>query len=263
MASEAKDLFGCPYCGFRVSPTDDACPRCGNGFGASTKFECPFCGDMVAPGIPECPSCHVNFKDFIERSQRKVNYDSVDSLLMDIIKLESSSVKKEEKKFSCPKCSWMLDGSEDKCPKCGTDLTADAALQCPICGTFVSNDTATCPECGASFAEDLGIKGVEQRVDDHEAVSSALTDILASAGHIGPLPEIESPKEEPEPEAPEPVVPEPVPEPVKIVEEVPEPEIAAEPDLPPAQEPKMPSTPPGPKKTKQRKLKAKTPGPKK
>jgi len=257
MAIDSMELFGCPYCGFRVRPTDDVCPRCGNNFHEGMKFECPFCGDMVSPGAEECPSCHVNFTEFVSQSAKKVNTDSIDSLLIDIINLESSQVKKEDKKFSCPKCSWMLEGNEERCPKCGADFTEDAAFQCPICGSFVDPRSANCPECGTTFAG--GEAGEEQRAaEDHEAISSALTDILSSAGHDEPLPEVEESTAAPPPaEEPPPVRAPPAPEPVEAIPEEAVTEAPAEPVEEPQPEPQIAAPAPAPKKTKQRKLKAK------
>jgi rubrerythrin len=254
MVTNSSDLFGCPYCGFRIRPTDDACPRCGNSFHENTKFECPFCGDMVSPGADECPSCHINFTEFVSHNENKASTDSIDSLLMDIINLESSQVKKEDKKFSCPKCSWMLEGTEERCPKCGADFTEDATFQCPICGAFVNSNSANCSECGTPFAGDE-VAEEQKTAEDHEAFSSALTDILSSAGHEKPPPEAETPITVPPPAEEPPPAPEPpAPELVEAVKEETVTETAPE----PVEEPQKAAPSTGPKKSKQRKLKAKT-----
>jgi len=266
MASDSIELFGCPYCGFRVRPDEEMCPRCGNAFKDGTKFECPFCGDMVAPGVDKCPSCHINFSEFMSRAQKKVSSDSIDSLLMDIIKLESSQIKKEDKKFGCPKCSWMLDGSEERCPKCGAEFTEGSSFQCPICGAFVDSGVSSCPECGAPFAGEDG-SDEEKAAEDHEAISSALTEILTSAGPqeipaeledpVLELPPVAEPPPRISPAAREPVrapPQEPVVEPAD--EPVPDPEPVDSPQPPPKKAPQAS----GPKKTKQRKLKAKPGG---
>lgn len=263
MATDSMDLFGCPYCGFRVRPNDDACPRCGNSFHHDTKFECPFCGDMVPPGTQECPSCHINFAEFVTHTEKKTTPDSIDSLLIDIINLESSQVKKEDKKLSCPKCSWMLDGSEERCPKCGADFREDATFQCPICGAFVNSSSANCPECGTLFAGDEEAADEQKTAEDHEAFSSALTDILSSAGHDDAPPEVERAAPAPPPIVePPPVRTPPAPEPEPVA---PEPEVEVkEPDAEPIEEPQpapQEAAPAAePKKTKQRKLKAKPGG---
>jgi RNA polymerase subunit RPABC4/transcription elongation factor Spt4 len=154
MASNKDKMFGCPACGYRVSSGEEACPRCGNAFNKETKFECPFCGELVERGATSCQVCHVNYVEFKEKTEARGGDDSIDSLLLEIIKLESVSVKQNEKKFSCPKCAWMIDGSEEKCPKCGEIFSDDVSFQCPICGSLVSPDSAKCPECGISFSED-------------------------------------------------------------------------------------------------------------
>src|SRR5512137_1901327 len=214
MASDSRDLFGCPFCGFRVNATEIACPRCGNKFGDGTMFECPFCGDMVPPGTAECTSCHVNFSEFVATSKPKINEQSIDALLTDIIRLESYTIKHEEKKkVSCPKCSWMLDGTEDKCPKCGEDFSQDSAFQCPICGSFVNADAAKCPECGSAFEAEGETE--EQEAAKHEGMSSALSDLLTSASKYTPPPEIKLPEPEP--------IEQPRPEPPPIAVEPPEP----------------------------------------
>jgi len=252
-------LFGCPFCGFRINPGDELCPRCGNSFASGTKFECPFCGDLVTPGMDACPSCHINFAEFQTRVKKTVKTENMDTLLMDIINLEATQVEKEGKKFSCPHCDLLLDGSEEICPRCKTDLTEGAAFQCPICGEFVDSEAAKCSECGANFEDEETISEEDREAADHEAVNSALSDILTAAGHTGPLPELERKPVivEPPPKPPEPereVEPEPVPEPA--------PEPAPEPPPEPEPEPVIVETPTPapPKKTKQRKLKSKPSG---
>jgi len=163
MTIDSTKIFGCPMCGFRVNEGDSSCPRCGNQFSSETKFECPFCGELVEQGSSECPSCHVNYGEFKESSQVRGGDDTIDALLLEVIQLEAQSAKARVKKFSCPGCSWMLEVGEERCPRCGRDLTADEeALQCPICGSAVSADSTSCPECGSSFqTEELTDEGEE------------------------------------------------------------------------------------------------------
>jgi rubrerythrin len=195
MVSEAKELFGCPFCGFRVSAAEDSCPRCGNKFTQETVFECPFCGESVAPGSKECPSCHVNFAEFMSNTQSKASDDTIDSLLMDIIKLESHQIKHEETKtLSCPNCSWMLDGTEDRCPKCGHEFTEDSAFQCPICGSIVDANATKCSECGTLFEPVEAEEAKEGVTEQHEAISSALSELLSTAGHAEPVQEAREPE---------------------------------------------------------------------
>ena len=245
-------LFGCPYCGFRISPGDKLCTRCGNKFGAGTKFECPFCGELVAPSMQECPTCHVNFDEFQTRVRKTAKTDSVDTLLMEIIRLEATEVAREGKKLSCPSCDLLLDGSESSCPRCNMDLTEGAAFQCPVCGEFVAPEAMKCSTCGANFAGGKAESEEAQAAADHEAVSSALDDILNSAGHTGPLPEPEPRITEPPPEPPTPEEVEPPPPP----------------DFTPEDEPKSYAKPvtavtassAPPKKARTRKLKSKPSG---
>ena len=191
-------LFGCPYCGFRIGPGDERCARCGNTFGATTKFECPFCGDLVSPNMQACPTCHVDFAEFQTRVRRTAKMDGVDSLLREIIRLEATEVAREAKKFSCPNCDVLLDGSEATCPRCGTVLTEGAAFQCPVCGEFVAPEAMTCTVCGSSFERGNTEEDQAYVEAEHEAASNALDDILNSAGNTDPLPEPERPPEPPE-----------------------------------------------------------------
>ncbi|MCU0859556.1 MAG: hypothetical protein MUE55_03105, partial [Thermoplasmata archaeon] len=156
MPKQDMKLFGCPICGFRVSGAEEACPRCGTKYGPETKFECPFCGDHVPKGAKSCPSCHVVFKEFHRETKKTVSEESIDQLLMEIIELEAHQVKQEEKRYSCPRCSWMLAGNEDRCPKCGAGFVDEVSYQCPICAATVPEDSDRCSECGTSFAEEEG-----------------------------------------------------------------------------------------------------------
>ena len=179
MASGTAKMFGCPFCGFRISPSDEVCSRCGNSFVDATKFECPFCGELVERGAESCPVCHVNYTEFRERAEARGGDDSIDSLLTEIIRLESASVKKENKRLSCPECSWLLDGSEEKCPKCGHSFAEDVSYQCPVCGSEIRDDADKCPGCGAMFAPKSVTE--EERASEHEETSSALDEILTHA----------------------------------------------------------------------------------
>jgi RNA polymerase subunit RPABC4/transcription elongation factor Spt4 len=179
MASGTAKMFGCPFCGFRINPSDEVCSRCGNKFAESTKFECPFCGELIERGANSCPVCHVNYTEFRERAEARGGDDSIDSLLTEIIRLESASVKKEDKKLSCPECSWLLDGSEEKCPKCGHSFAEDVSYQCPVCGAEIRVDADKCPDCGAMFSQ--AIVTEEERASEHEEASSALDEILTHA----------------------------------------------------------------------------------
>lgn len=156
MPSAQKKLFGCPVCGFRVEGREEACPRCGTAYNKTTMFECPFCGELVSHLANSCPSCHITYDDFYSTSNAKGKEESIDKLLMDIIEMESSQIKAEPKKFSCHNCSWMLDGTEEKCPKCGASLVDDSAFICPVCGAAVTESQTKCPECGANFVSEEG-----------------------------------------------------------------------------------------------------------
>ena len=195
MSATSVRIFGCPTCGFRVDTNEQSCPRCGNEFRDDTRFECPFCGDLVQSGLDECPSCHVSYSEFKERAAPKASNDSIDSLLMEIIKLEATSVKDEEKRFSCPKCDLLLEGTETACPRCGKDLDVEVALQCPVCGALVGAGDTRCGECGTVF--DAGAESAA-RTDEAE---SRLEEIMSIAGSSHPEQQMAAqPPREPPPE---------------------------------------------------------------
>ncbi|MGQ9586826.1 MAG: hypothetical protein ACUVT7_00370 [Thermoplasmata archaeon] len=242
MASEAKRLFGCPFCGFRISTADSACPRCGNKYTEATRFECPFCGEMVLGTAESCPACHVDYREFRAKTEKKGTDASIDSLLTEIIRLEASQVRKEEKRYSCPSCSWMLDGTEQTCPKCGVTFSNEVSFQCPICAALVDPNATRCPECGSAFVEEEAVpqKAEEQKPSTEiEGASTALTDILSTIDKAEqePLPQEEGPKE---------------------AEAVKEPATSKGPELEAAEEPARAEAPAPAKKPRQRKLKTKT-----
>ncbi len=153
-ARNPQRILGCPICGYRVDTAKDrTCPRCGSEFETGTRFECPLCGGLVDANAKACPSCHVDYGDFRERTLARGSDDDIDELLNEIIGIESSQVKQAGKKYSCPKCSWMLDGTEAVCPRCNHDLVTDLSFQCPMCGAIVRSSAKACPECGVSFDE--------------------------------------------------------------------------------------------------------------
>lgn len=179
MEAEGSRILGCPNCGFRVAPQDEECPRCGNRFASETKFECPFCGELVPRGAEACPSCFVNFAEFQQRAVAQASDESIDKLLIEIINMEASEAKAQDKRLSCPRCSWLLAGNEETCPKCGMAFTADAVYQCPICGAIVSAAASSCSECGTPFSEEAKAELEEQRRRD---VESALTSLMEALG---------------------------------------------------------------------------------
>jgi len=258
MATESQRIFGCPVCGFRIDEAEPACPRCNNKFDSGTKFECPFCGELVDPKVGVCPACHVDYAEFKAKTNRKGRDADIDDLLNEIIKLESVQVKQEPKKFSCPDCSWLLDGSEGKCPKCGKDLSDEFALQCPICGASVSSDSRSCAECGAKFDDE----GTTTTPATAQPLINELEDFAATVRTSPPTKEPEKERETPasiespitpspeelvtieppaiEPPAPEAREPE---KPVEVVSEQPAEAVTVNPTAP---------------KAKKRKLKAKS-----
>lgn len=222
MTAESLKIFGCPTCGFRIGDRDTSCPRCGHSFSDGTKFECPFCGDLVDHGASSCPSCHVNYSEFKEKTVARGGDEAIDQLLLDIIELEADSAGHETKKFSCPSCSLLLEGTESSCPRCGKDFEEDVSFQCPICGSTVAADVTECPECGSSFESAAGEQESAEPVPDRVAEEEEARPAVVFERREEP---VQVAEEEPErPRTPEPVE-EPEPEPVQ------EPELESAPDV--------------------------------
>jgi len=135
----------------RVTGLENACPRCGKKFDRYVKFECPFCGELILVGSQKCPVCKVDLPGISDQVKSKPVEKTMDELLDDLIEIESAQVKKEGRRFCCPKCSWLLYGTETKCPKCSQILTGKFGLQCPICGTAVEKGMRECTKCGIAL----------------------------------------------------------------------------------------------------------------
>jgi len=135
----------------RVSGLENSCPRCGKKFDQDVKFECPFCGELILVGAKKCPVCLVDLSGISEQAKPASAKETMDALLDDLIEIESEQVKKEDKRFCCPNCAWLLDGTETRCPKCGQVLTGKLGLQCPICGTPVEKGLKQCPKCSIAL----------------------------------------------------------------------------------------------------------------
>ena len=224
---------------------EKVCPRCGARFGEDARFECPFCGEPVTPDTTECPACHITYNDFVSEAEHRAREDKVDTLLEEIIEHESRQVKEQGNSLSCPRCSWMVSGSEDRCPKCGISFGDEVAYQCPVCAALVTVDAARCEECGAVFSKERAEEPAEMTEIEIPAAEETPAETPA------PEPEVvEMPHEEPpaEPEAPTTVV-EAVQEVDKAAPETPEPAEQEKAESPRDSVPK--------RKVKRRKLKAK------
>lgn len=143
MGTVNRTVFGCPSCGARVSGQELACPRCGVVFTGETKFECPFCGEMVARDSNVCPSCGIDLR----LPEEKPVEATLDELFDQIIDSEKQKAHVGGKRFGCPNCSFLLAGTEDKCPNCGHEFVKVNQVECPICGALIPSTSKKCPEC--------------------------------------------------------------------------------------------------------------------
>ncbi len=168
MVTDITRIFGCPNCGYRVSESDESCPRCKKALSRDAALECPFCGELVDPRLSSCPSCGVDYSDFKERMKSKAGQRSVDELLSDIMDLESMKVEQ---------------------------TAEDYAFQCPNCGATVSSDATSCPECGTNF------ELIQSQIGPPPPMPPApepMPDLPPPQPSPGPMPEPEEPEEDDE-----------------------------------------------------------------
>lgn len=133
----------------RVNGTERACPRCGKPFLEELKFECPYCGELIPRKSTKCPFCELDVSKFSSEPPQPAIEQKLDDLLENLIVEEAARVKDEAKRYSCPECAWLLDGTEARCPKCGLEFSGEVKIACPICGASVGKDLKTCPICGS------------------------------------------------------------------------------------------------------------------
>lgn len=171
MTPEIKKMFGCPYCGFRVSGVESACPRCGHEFSQETTFECPFCGSPVNPAEESCPACEVQF----HKMAAQVSDRLLDKAVAQIVDELDSLADLEKIGPHCPVCSGPLKAPGALCERCEGRRLAELEKKgktveeyldaeifgeeesalCPICKSAVSLHDLKCPSCGVEFEEEI------------------------------------------------------------------------------------------------------------
>lgn len=136
---EAKQK--CEHCDGPVSESMKACPWCGKGrkiVHEETKFPacCPRCQRGVKLDWRYCPWCYgPGFEDVSERHYSDRRYVSRCP--------NSKCDRKDLMPFMhyCPWChtkvrqAWKIEGSKDKCGKCGWGVLRDFWTHCPWCAT--------------------------------------------------------------------------------------------------------------------------------
>lgn len=132
----------------RIMGTESECPRCHRKFEDDFRFECPFCGGLIPKGSVRCPTCQIDLHNFGGHDRESVE-QKTDTIMNELIQLESSLIKQEKKQLCCPDCSCLLKGTESKCPKCGRALVGENGLTCPICMAPIRKDAKECGRCGA------------------------------------------------------------------------------------------------------------------
>ena len=186
-------------CGARVSGDEPACPGCGATFTKETKFECPFCAALVPHDSETCPHCGISLK----LPEEKPIETTLNELLEQVIREETQEERAKGKRFSCPNCSYLLVGTEDKCPKCSYEFTKVNQVHCPICASLIPSTSNKCPICDRAL---VGLDELASLVNNEPkapVVEGTVDDVL--------IPELEGPdklpepKKEPEVEPPPPV----------------------------------------------------------
>ncbi len=172
MTPEIATIFGCPFCGFRVSGAERACPRCGREFSEGTEFECPFCSSPVKPTDGSCPACEVQFHKIAAQASEQLLDKAVTKIAEELDKL----TELDGKSARCPRCSELLEAPGAPCKKCmerhieeaheegqsATDFVdgelfgdlEEEAYECPVCGAEVRLSDPKCRQCGAEFEEE-------------------------------------------------------------------------------------------------------------
>ncbi len=169
MGTVNRTVFGCPSCGARVSGHELACPRCGAVFRKDTKFECPFCGVMVPRDSSHCPSCGID----LHMPEEKSVEATLDELFDQVIEAEKQRSQAGNKRFGCPKCSFLVTGDEDRCPKCSYEFSKINQVECPICGSLIPSTAKKCPECDRAL---VSLDDLAQMVrDEPEEPAEKLT----------------------------------------------------------------------------------------
>jgi len=194
MTPEIKTIFGCPFCGFRVSGTERACPRCGREFSEGIAFECPFCGSSVKPTDDSCPACEVQFHTMAAQVSERL----LDKAVTQIVDELDTLAEIEKMGPRCPVCSEPLRAPGAACARCeerriarleakgrpleeylDAEIFGDEGLPperepqrktprpeqiaadgdeevalCPVCDNAVTLSDLKCPHCGAEFEEE-------------------------------------------------------------------------------------------------------------
>ncbi|MCJ2532998.1 MAG: hypothetical protein LN411_03630 [Candidatus Thermoplasmatota archaeon] len=114
MTPEIATIFGCPFCGFRVSGIEKACPRCGREFSEGIEFECPFCGSPVKPTDGSCPACEVQFHRIAAQAGEQLLDKAVTKIAEELDEL----TELDGKPTKCPSCSELLETPGAPCKKC-------------------------------------------------------------------------------------------------------------------------------------------------
>ena len=205
MTAPDDKILNCPACGTTITGRKSVCPRCGRKLYKSAKFECPSCGELIRKGSKVCPVCKVDLSGASTRTRpqsvkkttgaksqsikkkttkaksQAVKKKTADQHVADLIETESTQARQEDQRPGCPKCGWILAGTESRCPKCGTpldkivevakpEIPLDAeslnksldkvnveepvhTRPCPFCGAFISENLQKCPLCNTSFVE--------------------------------------------------------------------------------------------------------------
>jgi predicted amidophosphoribosyltransferase len=142
----------CPACGLAIEGDEKTCPRCGWEFSRPVKFDCPYCGALIPVKAEACPVCGIGLKG-LSSAAKSQSIDKVRAVLLaDYEELKRSETEAKEKRFKCPKCGALLDGSEPTCPECSQFLITQTGLKCPVCSTAIEKRRRKCPKCGISLS---------------------------------------------------------------------------------------------------------------
>lgn len=194
MTNSDDGVRSCPACGTSISGNKSTCPSCGKKLTKSAKLECPSCGELVRKGSKECPVCKTDLSGISTKAKphsakkSKPVKKTTDQETTALNEIESTQIRDEDKKFSCPKCAGPLAGTESKCPACGHILKGKTPLRCRACGASLKKGLRECPKCAVAPEDSSVVAEPETPVDSSPPDKSSEEVIVEKPVNTRPCP---------------------------------------------------------------------------
>ncbi|MBN1677750.1 MAG: zinc ribbon domain-containing protein [Candidatus Thermoplasmatota archaeon] len=195
MTSKTKRTKECPSCGWTLAHGDKTCPQCGkeltNNRGKSGKkkskptkssrLECPNCGASILRSSKICPLCGADIPAASKKAKVQPADEGISKHEPEFAEYEALDATEEGKRPLCPICQMILEGTESKCPACGTPLGDERGTPeqtarvdsvpveeppeevgveehrefrpCHVCNSIIPKSFERCPICNTIFIE--------------------------------------------------------------------------------------------------------------